>query len=146
MNVKCALGFHSWTGCQCLKCKRTRDEEHNWSKDCEKCSRCGTVRTNAHQWSGCKCSACSRTRDQDHDWTKDCETCSRCGAARANAHQWSGCKCLKCPCQRHRWIDDKCQQCGAVREHIKSISEGGNMFDPRNPRDVELMMKVLFGR
>ncbi len=40
MNLKCKLGFHEW------------------SKNCEECSRCGRSRPNAHAWKDRKCSCC----------------------------------------------------------------------------------------
>jgi hypothetical protein len=33
-----------------LKCGITRDEQHWWVKDCEKCSNCGKIRENQHYW------------------------------------------------------------------------------------------------
>ena len=83
MNLKCALGLHEWSGCQCSKCGKTRDEGHDWRKDCEKCSKCG------------------KTRDEGHDWIKDCEKCSKCGKTRQGAHFWVETGCSKCgrkPC------------------------------------------------
>lgn len=99
MSITCVLGFHKWEGCKCLKCGKTRDEDHDWGKSCEKCTRCGATRQNAHQWQGCKCSACRTTRDEGHDWSKDCEKCSHCGATRT-AHKWSK-------------YTHKCEACGA---------------------------------
>jgi TPR repeat protein len=64
-----------------------RDEGHDWRRDCEKCSRCGTARPTAHKWTGCKCSVCGKTRDEGHDWSEDSEKCSRCGTAWATAHK-----------------------------------------------------------
>ena len=60
MNLKCNLGFHTWDGCKCTQCGKTRDEQHDWLNDCEKCSRCG------------------KTRENQHGWSKDGEKCSRC--------------------------------------------------------------------
>ena len=54
-----------------------RDHGHDWSKDCEKCSRCAMARSGSHTWHGCKCSKCGETRDHGHDWTKG-EKCSIC--------------------------------------------------------------------
>ena len=71
MGILCKFGFHTWDGCKCSKCGKTRNEEHNWSKDCEECSKCG------------------KTKDEGHDWSKDCEKCVLCGRTREGAHQWS---------------------------------------------------------
>lgn len=90
---------------------------HKLSRDCEKCSRCGTTRQNAHLWDGCKCSRCGRPRDEEHDWGKDCEKCSKCGKSRYIAHEWTGCKCSKCGATRdesHEWIGDACSKCGTT--------------------------------
>ena len=120
MNLTCTFGFHKWTGCKCSACAKTRNEGHDWSKDCEKCARCGAARASAHRWAGCKCSACGKTRDAGHDWSKDCEKCARCGAVRADTHKWTGCKCSVCNKTRdesHDWSKDceKCARCGAAR-------------------------------
>lgn len=80
MNLKCILGSHAWNGCRCLRCGKTRDEGHNWKRDCEECS-------------GCK-----KTQPDAHDWSQDCEKCSRCEKSRTDAHLWSDDrkKCLRC--------------------------------------------------
>jgi hypothetical protein len=74
MNIKCILGFHKWEGCKCSACGKTRDQDHDWSKDCEKCARCGASRANNHQWNGCKCSACGKEQHQRADGK-----CVKCG-------------------------------------------------------------------
>lgn len=79
MALSCLIGFHQWNGCICSKCQRSRDEGHDWSKDCEKCSQCGATRQNVHQWDGCKCSKCGKTRDEGHDWSNNNGKCSKCG-------------------------------------------------------------------
>jgi hypothetical protein len=42
--TKCSLNDHQWLGCKCTVCGKTRDEGHDWSKDCEICSICGKIR------------------------------------------------------------------------------------------------------
>jgi tetratricopeptide (TPR) repeat protein len=121
MNIKCKLGFHTWNGCICSKCGIVRDEQHDWKKDCEKCSKCGKPRVNQHDWNGCKCSKCGITRDEQHNWKKNCEKCSKCGKTKEKQHQWDGCKCTKCGKTRdeqHDWSKDcgKCSQCGKTSE------------------------------
>jgi hypothetical protein len=64
MSFKCNLGFHSWNGCKCKACDKTRDESHDWAADCEKCAKCGKTRSVGHSWSGCKCTMCGKTRDE----------------------------------------------------------------------------------
>lgn len=108
--------MHTWKGCTCCRCGKKRDENHNWTKDCEKCVRCGKTRENAHAWSGCKCVNCGnirdvahvwsggctcvncgKIRDVYHDWTSDCEKCAVCGKIRNNAHfVWKGIRCKTC--------------------------------------------------
>jgi hypothetical protein len=56
----------------------SRDEDHDWAKDCEMCSVCQKTRPNAHSWNGCKCKKCGKDRDEQHDWFSSCE-CSVCG-------------------------------------------------------------------
>jgi hypothetical protein len=99
---------HDWNGCKCTKCSAER--QHDWSKDCESCARCGKARSDIHDWSGCKCTKCGKTRDEGHDWSKDCERCARCGKAQTGIHDWSGCKCTKCGQIR---ILLRCEDCGA---------------------------------
>ena len=97
MAFKCKIGLHSWNGCKCSGCEKTRDEQHDWTKDCEKCSKCG------------------KAREKQHDWSKDCEKCAKCGKTRENPHDWKGCKCSKCSKTRdeqHDWNDCKCSNCG----------------------------------
>lgn len=60
MSLRCKIGLHSWDGCKCTECNKVRDEQHDWSQNCEKCSKCG------------------KTRENNHDWSKDCEKCSKC--------------------------------------------------------------------
>jgi hypothetical protein len=76
-KLVCVFGIHSWYGCRCTRCEQTRDAEHDWSRDCDKCARCGKTRVDAHSWSGCKCSKCEQTRDEGH--SLDAFVCSRCG-------------------------------------------------------------------
>ncbi len=96
MKLTCLFGLHTWSGCTCTACGRTRDQEHDWSQDCEQCARCGAMRTNAHRWNRCVCTNCGQTRDKGHDWSKDCEKCNICGKTRASDHKWNGLKCKKC--------------------------------------------------
>jgi hypothetical protein len=44
MVSMCNLGMHTWEGCKCTACGKTRDEEHKWDDGCTggyKCERCG---------------------------------------------------------------------------------------------------------
>ena len=84
MSIRCLLGTHAWEGCKCLTCRKTRDEGHDWSKDCEKCARCGAARQNTHQWQGCKCPVCGQNRNEAHDWGKNLKKCSICGTERSD--------------------------------------------------------------
>ncbi len=80
MNIKCWIGLHGWEGCRCRACGRVRDQEHDWSEDCEACARCGSTRSNPHAWNGCTCTACKTTRDEGHEW--DGPKCRKCGNTR----------------------------------------------------------------
>jgi len=143
MRLRCAVGFHEWSGCRCwcgktrdeghnwngckcCWCGKTRDEFHRWDQDCEWCGVCDQRRFLAHGWTGCKCDKCGKTRDLGHDWAEDCEGCPRCGKRRSGAHGWTGCKCDKCGKTRdegHDWAKDcdrtsdceKCLRCGRNR-------------------------------
>ena len=99
MAFKCKLGFHSWEGCKCSLCDKTRDAEHDLTADCGKCSRCGkTFKEDQHDWSGdCdKCAKCGKTRENQHSWLRDCEKCSKCGKVRSNMHRFGDGICLVC--------------------------------------------------
>jgi len=65
MAITCLFGFHKWDGCKCNKCGACRDVNHDWSENCERCSRCFRVRLNAHSWKNMKCVNCSMAR-QDY--------------------------------------------------------------------------------
>jgi uncharacterized protein (TIGR02145 family) len=97
MSIKCNLGFHDWTtDCEkCSKCRKARENQHDWSKDCEKCSKCG------------------KTRESQHNWINDCEKCSLCHKTRQNYHDWSkdACKCSKCIKEQHSFVNFKCTKC-----------------------------------
>jgi hypothetical protein len=125
MKLQCAFGFHEWKGCRCSRCGKTRNEGHDWSKDCERCAKCSTTRSDSHAWAGCKCSNCGKTRDEGHDWSKDCERCASCSTTRSGSHAWAGCKCSSCGKSRdesHDWTKDceKCSRCGKTRREAHS--------------------------
>jgi uncharacterized protein (TIGR02145 family) len=65
MSLKCMLGLHDWNGCVCRECNKTRDQGHNWSGNCEKCSTCGMERHEFHLWENDRCSACGKERDMN---------------------------------------------------------------------------------
>ncbi|MFZ4456308.1 MAG: hypothetical protein ACOYOT_08820 [Bacteroidales bacterium] len=138
MQIKCILGYHNWDGCKCTKCGQTRDEQHELSKDCEKCSVCEKSILNRHKWDGCKCSICGKTRDEQHTLSnKFCNKCTKCnklikdnlntsfvfgGVLLNELHDWNkDCeKCSKCGISRdeqHDWSEDceKCSKCGKHR-------------------------------
>jgi uncharacterized protein (TIGR02145 family) len=108
MSFKCNVGLHTWDGCKCSICSKTRDAEHDISTDCGKCSRCGKIFTgDQHNWSAdCeKCTACGKTRENQHSWLKDCEKCLKCSKVRLNMHRFS---------------DGICQVCGQGTFHDES--------------------------
>ena len=135
MSIKCTLGFHSWGGCTCTVCGKVRDEQHDWSKDCEKCSKCGKTRENYHDWSkDCeKCSKCGKV-EEHHDWSKDCEKCFKCGKVEEH-HNWSkDCeKCSNCGKTRenqHDWNinSKKCSKCSKEFKPIKLIEKTSDKY------------------
>src|SRR5271165_975228 len=89
MNLKCVIGMHEWNGCECSTCGKTRDEGHDWGRNCEKCASCGTVRSGAHDWSkNCeKCARCAKTRVGAHDWNENSGKCTGCGKLLADTLQ-----------------------------------------------------------
>ena len=91
MNVKCLIGKHDWSeDCEkCSRCGRVRADAHDWSQDCEKCATCGRVRAGAHDRDCEKCTLCGKAKASAHNWSKDCEKCAVCWKARAGAHDWS---------------------------------------------------------
>ncbi len=97
MRLKCLFGHH-WVGCKCSACGEVRDQNHDWSRNCEKCGLCGVVRSNRHNWSNdCEvCSGCGFNRANQHDWSKDCEVCTRCAKIRSGAHQMTRGGCVVC--------------------------------------------------
>jgi tetratricopeptide (TPR) repeat protein len=50
MTINCKNDLHSWNGCKCSVCFDQRDEQHDWSKNCEVCSHCFSVRSGQHFW------------------------------------------------------------------------------------------------
>ena len=142
MSFLCRCGFHKWNGCTCGLCAKSRNQEHEWSKDCEQCSRCGRARSGAHAWDGCKCSTCGKTRrhvwlgckcsqcgttrDEGHDWSEDCRQCEKCGKSRPGGHDWNGCRCAVCDRIRDpvdgwnesccAWDGCKCSKCFRSRD------------------------------
>lgn len=96
MRLLCKLGLHEWDGCECKQCDKKRDVEHDWSKNCEKCAKCGAARRDVHKWDRCQCKQCGKRRDVEHDWSKNCEKCAKCGATRRDTHKWDAGKCTIC--------------------------------------------------
>lgn len=78
MGLICRILGHKWWHCLCSRCHTKRDQDHDWSVDCERCLICGATRSEAHSWSA------------------DCGMCSTCGAHRQGRHQWDGDKCAVC--------------------------------------------------
>jgi len=123
MSFKCKLGLHDWSyDCNiCSRCGLTRDINHDWSKDCEQCSKCRVIGDN---YPDKKKINGSWTRVNLHDWSKDCVKCSKCGKTRLKQHDWSkDCeKCLECDKTRineHDWSKDceKCIKCNTKRSN-----------------------------
>jgi len=85
MTTNCKNGLHSWNGCKCSDCLDRRDEQHDWSKNCEVCSNCFSVRSVQHSWDNdLSCTKCGvkfnsnaiyfvakgRGFEQYEDWNK----------------------------------------------------------------------------
>lgn len=89
MTIKCKIGLHTWNGCKCSVCKKSRDSEHDWTKDCEKCSQCG------------------KTREFFHDYTKDCLVCAKCGKYSRYRHEWNVNVCINCSVEKPKieWVN-----------------------------------------
>lgn len=134
MSLKCLLGKHDWSrDCEkCVKCGETRVGFHRWS-GC-KCSTCGETRDEAHSWQGCKCSVCLEIRDESHDF-KGCE-CAICGKARDETDTWQGCDCPRCeegkrqlPFFIRMELDgkivqkDQCAQCGRTLVGMQFVDD-----------------------
>jgi hypothetical protein len=128
MSILCYIGIHSWDGCKCKNCGKTRDENHSWKKDnCSICEKCGKVYEENHLWDGCKCSQCRKTRDEQHSW--DGCKCLKCGKTRNENHSWkkddcSICeKCGKVNAENHSWDAHlgTCKYCG--KNEIINIME-----------------------
>ncbi len=122
MGLSCLLG-HKWEGCICTTCGAIRDQDHDWSKNCEKCVKCNTTRSDQHDWAkNCEqCSTCGATRLNQHNWSSNCEHCSKCETTRSNQHEWSkNCEqCSICKATRtdqHDFTKDceKCERCGSI--------------------------------
>lgn len=118
MKLKCLIGLHQWNGCSCRFCRKKRDQEHHWSRNCEGgCYLCSARRPNTHKWSGCRCEVCHEFRDKEHHWS-GCK-CSKCGKTRDVEHQWSGCICAVCGKvgdKGHSWNGCVCSSCGRTKD------------------------------
>jgi hypothetical protein len=95
--LNCGMSNYDWLeqcgrcGSALPACGETQTGTHDWTKNCERCSRCGRTRTQAHDWSRVDCETCLRcgeTRAEAHDWTRDCDVCAQCGKTRTGAHNW----------------------------------------------------------
>jgi hypothetical protein len=118
MCISCAYEFqHLWDGCKCIRCYMTRNEGHDWSKDCERRATCSKVRESGYSWISKRCLSCQKY-DDGHDWSMDCDKCANCGLARQNVHKWDGCAtCGKTRDGEHDWSKncEKCSKCGKTR-------------------------------
>jgi hypothetical protein len=140
MSFKCKIGLHSWNGCKCRKCEKTKDDNHSWKKDdcsicticgkvkeenhswknnnCSLCAKCGKVKLENHSWNGCKCTKCGKVKNENHSW--DGCKCTKCGRRRDEEHSWTyrlnACKCSKCGKENHIWDGCKCIKCGLTKD------------------------------
>ena len=128
MSINCFFGKHTWNGCRCVSCGKTRDEQHNFEADCEKCAGCGKLLDFKHDWKAdCeRCLKCGKTRENGHNFSKNCERCSSCGKTKDNQHLWVGCTCQKCKSTRdeqHPWNGCTCSSCGKTRDEFHDWSQ-----------------------
>jgi hypothetical protein len=94
---------------------------HNWSMDCEKCTKCG------------------KTREAGHDWSKDCNECSICGKTQTDHHNFTGWFTKEVDyyhCGSHRISTvgmKRCTTCGKeeiCRDHdLRLIDTRGPIYD-----------------
>jgi hypothetical protein len=61
MYIKCSLGIHAWVGCLCSRCNK---EQHDFTKDCGKCSKCGITKENRHNWEKGICLNCGKKEEK----------------------------------------------------------------------------------
>jgi len=85
------------------------ENQHDWSKDCEKCSNCGKERKLQHVWNGCVCKVCRKSRDEQHDWSKNCNVCNKCGNKRIDGHTFVNGYCSHCKIEEKEgvFIDER---------------------------------------
>lgn len=121
MALKCKIGLHSWKGCKCTECEKTRNEEHDWSSNCEKCSICG------------------KAIENKHDWSKDCNKCSKCGIKIKEAHSWINEKCSKCG--KNIWESDNPK----IRlSSIENISDESVLFKlAKEDKDNDVILAAI---
>ena len=126
MNIKNLFGFLSRSYC-----------DHDWSENCEKCSKCGYVSVGLnkstnypslihkscppHYYRNCTCLYCGKI---SHNWKGN--HCATCGSAKQSQtkisqHDWSiDCtKCAKCGISSrysHKWDGCICIICGSIRD------------------------------
>jgi len=124
MKMSCVFGFHKWSGCKCLACSKARDKGHIWDKDCNQCSKCEKVRSDAHAWGGCTCAKCGRTRDEGHDWSLNCNQCCKCWKTRLDSHAWVGCECGNCGRKREHDFNADSSQCSLCGTKFVSMGCG----------------------
>ena len=160
MNGLCLFGFHKWIGCKCFRvgCEKTRDKGHTFQKwqpglgwrTCCKCSRCGKTRDEAHDWGkNCEeCWKCGETRSGAHDWRKNCEECSKCGKMRSGFHPWVECECGTCgktasdtlsDCLRSKWRTSPDWGCTVAR----GIAAAGALGRMRDVQAVAILIRAL---
>lgn len=141
MSILCSIGMHKWIGCKCSICDKKRNQDHDWSEDCEKCSRCEAARQNAHKWQGCKCMKCSQEK-----------------------HQWQFGKCIVCGCREpatiafnpaHLAVDGRALAIGVNGvEHYYNAREARHMLQALanqynsdgQPRDSRIGLTTIEGQ
>ena len=76
--------FHKWNGCMCEQCGKTRDKQHIYKHNIDKCEDecklCGAKSSvRHHSWNGCVCEICGDTRhEMIEEWGGFKTSCSNC--------------------------------------------------------------------
>ncbi len=143
MSLVCKFGLHSWNGCKCSKCEKTRDVQHDWN-GCI-CIKCSKTRDDNHSWDGCKCSKCGKKRDEQHDWRKNCEKCSICNTQTNGLHVFNDeCECTKCGVIAHKWDNDHCIRCNIMMPKKRlSNSDSSCILYFRNSKERDSAYRIM---
>jgi hypothetical protein len=152
MNISCLFRLHDWKkDCEnCSRCGSKRKNRHKWLDDCQKCSECGKTREIDHDWThDCeKCSNCSKTKNNQHDWSNNCEECSKCGKKRAKKHKLTKASTQCSKCGKTVLPDSMSRLAAKLNDpdmlvRYDAVVEIGNLKDPRS---FDLLLDVYMNK